>query len=81
MAHYPHAIIEVAFAPETADWHVTAFWPGQPHKGQETYGPYGSFIEARTCADGAALKLTEYGGPAPQVIVMAGTLWGKATAF
>ena len=47
----------------------------------EVYGPFGGFIKARECAEGVALRLTEDGAPAPQIIVLAGVLWGKQTTF
>jgi hypothetical protein len=38
-------------------------------------------IQARESAAGIALRVTEEGGSAPQIIVLAGSLWGKVTTF
>ena len=81
MPHRPHAIIEVAYSQEARHWSVSVFWPDERHRGNETYGPFGGFIKARECAEGVALRLTEDGAPAPQIIVLAGVLWGKQTTF
>jgi hypothetical protein len=74
-------IIEVAYSQEAMSWNVSMFWPGEQHRAPETYGTYRRFKQARDCATGVALKATEAGDPSPQIIVIAGVLWGKQTAF
>jgi hypothetical protein len=76
-----HPILAVAFSEESESWNISVIWPGEGHRERDTYGPYDGFIEARKCADGIALRLTEDGHTAPQIIVLAGALWGKVTAF
>ena len=81
MPYRSHAIIEVAYSEEEKRWGIGVFWPGEQSRTRETYGPFSGFIQARERADGIALKLTEEGEPAPQIIVLAGALWGKVTTF